>query len=412
MNVQNNIEVTTKNNYKEFFSLINLKGLLNKNKIDPKEQIIKMADDLLSSGNIKAYFGMAIQGYTPTSSQQKIVDDFIHSIFSKPCNDPYEYQSYQQELYLYIEEQLAKGYKLNNKNLISFLLDHKDPEQYKQSGGIIKSEEFFTNPDYILTVKFNMGSGQTSNHPLPLITQQLRSIMANDTISQDLFKDFKDFLKTKHTDYHSNKLNTYVIAMGKYSVIFEYAPQLLFKNVPSDEFMQISKKFKNKGIYGHQVALFSNAYNTVYVEHLNKIFAETKLNYSSDLIKTLTLENIKTQLTIDKDIPKNALTIIKDVEDIYRKIKQHTTVDNHTDEITQLELILEKRIPEVLTKFLTIDPSYRTSLVSSQGKNAEQLMLESLDNLKQSFHSVYENINQNSVNSLSATNRYTNSIKM
>jgi hypothetical protein len=109
-------------------------------------------------------------------------------------------------------------------------------------------------------------------------------------------------------------------------------------------------------------------------------------------------------------LPKNALDLIKDIEDIYKKIRANNFED--IDKLNTLNILLEKRVPEVLSKYLKVDPEYRTTLKSSQGKNAQDLMIDSLNNIKDNFESVYQEINQNTVNSLSATNRYTKTLKM
>lgn len=40
-------------------------------------------------------------------------------------------------------------------------------------------------------------------------------------------------------------------------------------------------------------------------------------------------------------------------------------------------IIYLKRIPEILEKYLSIDAEYRLTLRNTEGKNAEELMLES-----------------------------------
>lgn len=87
-------------------------------------------------------------------------------------------------------------------------------------------------------------------------------------------------------------------------------------------------------------------------------------------------------------------TLYKNIHNDMFEKKQHHQLDS-----------LYKDLPNVLTKFLSIHPDYRTTLHNVEGKNPEQLMVSSLDTIEKKFTSYLEEINHDKITDLSIVGR-------
>lgn len=88
---------------------------------------------------------------------------------------------------------------------------------------------------------------------------------------------------------------------------------------------------------------------------------------------------------------------------------------NHVKEMSSEQLftinnIIEKRVPESLQKYLSMNEEYRETLVNNEDKNALMLMNEVLSNYNQKLMAVIQEINENKLRELSVSQRY--SMKM
>lgn len=101
---------------------------------------------------------------------------------------------------------------------------------------------------------------------------------------------------------------------------------------------------------------------------------------------------IKQEFSIN-DLPKNAQEKIKEIEKIV------SVLDNKE------QSFFEKNINNIIKKYLSIDVEYRMTLKNVEGYNAEQLMEQSLDNLKTIFEKKIVDNNQQSLTELSIEHR-------
>ncbi len=77
-----------------------------------------------------------------------------------------------------------------------------------------------------------------------------------------------------------------------------------------------------------------------------------------------------------------------------------------------LNNLWNKRLPEIIGKFLSIDTDYRTSLKNIEGKNAQELMMESLGSIKNNIKQLTLESENKKLNELSVTNRYVKNINL
>lgn len=385
--------------FNKFLSISGIDKLVNQFKSNSKDEIIKQAQFLLEMNNYDAYATMISKGYKANLKQQKMIDKYVDNILS---HSPVDFCSnIGNTLYKKLEILLENGLQLNYFNVTSFMC-HR---------GFFFSRKILDDPNYILEgynreYLENYEKERITSY-FPHLTKQINQILKEDDFCTYLSNEFKMSLKN---DFINKIKGKNCITLEKYEIILEYAPQLIFKNTTFEEINKIIKKLNYSHISESHSTILNNIVNKLYKKDMNNIFDKTQSNFSANMVESLTMKAIKNEQHNIKDLPKSALILVNDIEIIYKKIKDNGCSD--IDKISQLNNLLEKRIPEILGKYLKVDLEYRLSMTSSQGKNAEDLMIDSLTNIKVSFNNVYEQMNQQTVDSLSATNRYTQSIKM
>jgi hypothetical protein len=366
-----------------------------------QKELVEQAQLFLDSNNYEAYATMLSKGYKPTDKQITIMRNFVNSVLLAAHNE-----TNTQENYIKLEKFLTQGFTLDYYNAIAFFIN--DNYYFTR-----QHLELFLKDNFVISVT---NHNYDNSKEFPALTQALRNVINQPDFCNYFLYHFLKQLSTKLSPT-TKKIKTYEQhyeeVFAQYYNVFIWTPHLLFKNMPFKDFLTFNKKFQKMDLLPRTKDSLNKVANNFYKKDMDRIFEQTKITYTNNLVDKLTINTIKNEIHSMKDLPKNALTIISAIEELYKKIK--TAPNNHTnnkyiENIEQLELMLEKRIPEVLSKYLTIDPSYRTTLVSSQGKNAEQLMIESLENIKAIFDKTFETINQHNIDSLSVTNRYTQAL--
>lgn len=371
---EKHIDITVKEESK-FKKFLSLKSLFKKED-NPKEALQNRAKHFINTNNYEAYVKMLSQGYQPTQNQvnsfHQIVNELLTSRLANGSNT------------IRLEKLLADGLKLNEYNVLHFITDSKFNSLF------YKNSDFFKSFNTLFC----------DSHVLINLTDQVKEIVHRPHFSDMLFARFESYI--------NHKKATYKDVIETFKVILEHNPSLMLKNISFDNFVKLNEKLQSQELYSTHYGILNNITNNFYSNDLGNILETTKSNYSHNLVKNLTIEKIKSENHKINDLPQNALDLIKNIEDLYNKIQEKK---NQQTDLQQLNIMLEKRIPEILSKFLTIDPSYRTSLKNTEGKNAQELMIEGLSNIYTTFENVYKDINQESIHSLSATTRYTKSFK-
>ena len=371
---EKHIDITVKEESK-FKKFLSLKSLFKKED-NPKEALQNRAKHFINTNNYEAYVKMLSQGYQPTQNQvnsfHQIVNELLTSRLANGSNT------------IRLEKLLADGLKLNEYNVLHFIADSKFNSLFYKNSDFFKS---FNTLFY-------------DSHVLINLTEQIQEIVHRPHFSDMLFARFESYI--------NHKKATYKDVIETFKVILEHNPSLMLKNVSFDNFVKLNEKLQSQELYSTHYGILNNITNNFYSNDLNTILDTTKSNYSNNLVKNLTIEKIKSENHKMNDLPQKVLDIIKKIETLYTKIQE--SKNEHTD-LQQLNIMLEKRIPEILSKYLTIDPDYRTSLKNTEGKNAQELMVEGINNIYITFENVYKDINQESIHSLSVTTRYTKSFK-
>lgn len=386
----NNSVITSK--FKNFLSILSTfsKKLFKDNvveKVEVEPDVFELqANEFLKNQNYEAYIKMLKQGYLPTKKQEQTMDKIVHGLFFY-TSDLDDYNITQSEKLIELDNILKLGYTLKQTDVLTFI---------KQSNTTMfrSNRKFFShNVDLCINCVFKVYS-------LPYLSNQIRSIVQEESFSDNLLKLFKNGI--------SKNSNPTKESIAQFNSILDLSPELLLKSVTLNEFLELSKTFSPMNESKEQNTLINGIVNNYYANEMQPFYLNVKQRYTTDFIENLIVNKVKREIEVLKEIPKEALDIIQSIELTFKNIEKH---NNDVDNIDNLQLMVEKRIPEVLSKYLTIDPDYRTSLKNMEGKNAQELMIDSLKNIADIFQDTYKNLNQDTLHSLSATNKYTKSIK-
>ena len=135
--------------------------------------------------------------------------------------------------------------------------------------------------------------------------------------------------------------------------------------------------------------------------------------YSDDQFNQLIIEeNIKFNQNNDiKSLPQKAKDILDNIKNDYLKLNK-LLGDLDEEEKFTVDNLWNKRIPEIINKYLRADPEFRSNMKNTNGQSIEDLMIDSLNNIHDKLNEINMNHSQNVLHDMSAINRYTKNIKM
>lgn len=341
------------------------------------------ATSFLNSKNYHAYVNMLLEGYTPNEYQQKRMTNLVQDLFFNRVTKDDNYGFEVAKDLSTLENILSSGYTLTEDDVFSFVL-------YSNNNVLQYNESFFKKGTNIYSTSL------IDRKSYPVLSEQIKSIMNTDNFSNRLSTLFASELDNNKIKYEST--------ISHFTFLLDVAPSLLLKKVSFDRFLEVSEQLQKKpSKYPHD--LMNNIINHYYSTNMKSFYRDIKKNYTTNFVENLLFNKVKRDIETLKEIPSEALNLIESIEIIFNNIQKKENA--HYEHLT---VILDKRIPEVLSKYLSIDPEYRTTLKNTQQLNAQDLMIESLKDIHSFFENVSKDLNQDLVYSLSATSKYAKSL--
>lgn len=213
---------------------------------------------------------------------------------------------------------------------------------------------------------------------------------------------------------------------------YPYAKKLYADLLTKENFLHVNKhtwlrSAKDKGIFlKEDNALFYHDKMLAICEKSELL--EIKASLEGYLQETEILKSISKNKLIDKMLLKLNLQLGNSIElkhmvldlpqvaqNLYHSIKEVKFTDEdikilNSSHSFEYELI-DKRMPEAIIKYLSVDAQYRDNLKNTSGKTAETLLVETLENLLITKKDLNLFINQQKLSDLSITRRYTDSLR-
>lgn len=398
-----------------------------------QERLQKEMDKILSDRNYEFFFKAVQNGYTPSSSQQVNIDQVVeHAINYGPNLDT-------------IEKFLRYGYKMTQDHFVQlfFCENNSRPEdlealmdlafrgrsvKHVQHPPFVKAEAVFNDSaerkksEDLREMAYNQ-----QKHRLSGLSSKQKDMYMEKLGDSVLLKELKEFAKNSETiPLLAKKLLE--LPKNGYPKRFKLAiykfNDLLFPHYSRDEYMQLSntistsgnKNSKSGDLYEdrrviHEIQHYMNiAADVFYPEHYESLLSDIKQVYIEKKIEqiTATIKQAEIKKYTVKNLPDEAQHIVEKIEDHYKMLvnAKLSQLDG-----AELELTIEKRIPELLNKYFSIHEDYRDTMVNKDGKNALQLLVSSLNNLETLLIDMMERTQEQKLQDLTVNHRFTENIK-
>ena len=374
----------------------------------------KQATQFLSAKSYDAYFKMTDNGYQPTKKQEALWNniiqkkiDSIDASHTRHFNQDIKTFEYWAEKGIHFTEAHYKSIIFSKLSDGLFEVTEKFVEQ---QFGYNSSDHNFLKPEHTNLSHINEKNPFIEN--FLLLTQK-------DSFCDDLFNEFRHYVKyvkkfRKTLEYGEEGQKELYL----FTHMAKKMPNVLLKNISLDSFLitaEIWQKNKEQLPPTWAVLAMDRAIHGVvegfYRKDIDKKIEITQEIFSESYFKKVATEaghSIENNFSM-KTLPEQAKDLLKSIQEQHSTVKSYKITLSEEDKFTMSNL-LEKRIPEVLEKYLSIPPDYRTTLTNNEGKNSQDLMLESLNNFNTKINGIIENYAQNKVQDLSATKRYSKSI--
>lgn len=144
-----------------------------------------------------------------------------------------------------------------------------------------------------------------------------------------------------------------------------------------------------------------NHYQEEHMELVEDIKAVVNDDYLQKVVTRKMIKGVDDQLM--KDLSAETLNIIESIKN-KSSVLYEKDIDLETKEM--ISFLWQDKMPEIIKKYLNVDPEYRKELKNIQGKNAEELMIESLNIIKESLERIEKDINEENLKNLSIHTRY------
>lgn len=388
---------------------------------EKQEKIVKQADMFLEANLLDLYLAMCNNGYQPNKSQKQQIVEHVNSLIVdlKPDVD-----------LTAIENYISKGYTLSSSN--SFYLLSQTHFQDK----------------YFSKDLFDLSTNVSLDTKYPKVIESLKNNLATEFFQEYLAKKLLGSLTSNYrynrtwahkytaNDYESYPFNFSEVA--NIPVFMNHMSHIILPKIPVDKFIgfigewQKSEYYMKHIVSNPECIIFNSIkelkkiktsfyettdllLKTTMAEHYSKdltaMIHNTKVISSETYVEEKVVKNTQTLSNNYKvnNLPENTKEIFHDLQKLYDKLEKHIPNLND-DQKFLVENLFDKRIPEVLQKYFSIDEEYRETMKNFEGKNAKDLMDESLTNFKSKLTEVLENINEAKLSDLSVTKRYSKSI--
>ena len=353
----------------------------------------EIATSFLNAGCYDLYFNMLRNGYEPNSNQNSIITSY--------CNNLIQQQGLEKALATF-DTFIENGFIMPQFLVICICTHHTAPSILTRS--LLLGEE----EHMVLGLKHFSVQFQEKIHEKGFTNTLFNMWEKQPTCETTLV--FGAWLDMAPEFLLANiKLERYLaqVAQVKNRISEQKSVEIICEDVNhANKKSYNKKKLSLKKIFDE---VFMLPLKTVYAQSIQDNLEKTKAVYGENYLSRLTLENArKVEYSVDA-LPREARHLINKIESVFTQVNQEKTLLSD-DEKFDLDNLFQKRIPEVMQKYLAISADYRESMVNTQGKNAKDLMLESLGNYAQKLEQMLEHQNERKLSDLSAVSRYSRQI--
>lgn len=432
----------------------------------------KQADNFLNAQLPHLYFAMIDNGYQPTQSQTDIINEKVNKSI-RELTTVGEFESIHQFVKYGYKLSIDNVYQIISSSFFQKHFFNEEFLNANNSLDMIMGKTDNPSLQAVKLSSIDT-TAKSTIEKYPDLIDHVREILFSEEGSHFVAQQWLGILKTADGDYNPDYYDSDIEddkAEERYSFKVEELPNIpgFIKHIPHliMPHIKIEKYLKVMSDWQEYKSNISNVFESDYYEYSSFISLYTKYagvkenhnthrqrrhssednlkikqfyfketenllnstleNYFSNDIKNLldttktTYANtyleekaIKTTQTLSNNykvssLPKNTQHTIEEIQSIYTALQSHKAAFTE-DQKFLVDNLFEKRIPEVLQKYFSIDKDYRNTMKNLDGKNAQDLMDESLGNFKNKLTEILDNINAAKLSDLNVTKRYSKSI--
>lgn len=157
------------------------------------------------------------------------------------------------------------------------------------------------------------------------------------------------------------------------------------------------------------LTLINNIYEKNNTSQINNLINETKEVYLNEVVEKKTNKLSSEQISnfSVRKMPSNIQQIIENIENNCKKLNNSKDIEiQHVVDQT-----IDKLLPETLKKYSMIDDDYKTSMTNRKGKNATDLLIESLNNINSRLTSLLKEKNNIQLTEMEINATFTQKLK-
>lgn len=377
-----------------------------------KKEQEEMAQGFLDTQMYEPYLTMVKNGYKPPVAQQIMMDAHCNNLLSASFMDGLNK----------IDEYNQMGMPISRTLIGPLLLNHTRDSLLEK--GLLNNEKNY------------------QVWGLTYFSEEYKKALQAETLPQDLMLFWKtkikqhiDLIEKDHlslTSYRDQaKAEIFKINQAMNRLI-EADPELFIRKIPMKEMMEIiglNQKLLsilyNHDKYDAKRREMENLVKEELPQKISRYYRDeiaskmqlTRSIYNTDL-QEMALQKAQENLNSPQYnvLPEEAQRKVKQIEELYQKLhagKSSSKIEQavSAQEEFEVENVFQRRLPEVLEKYLSIHQDYRDSMKHMQtGKTAYEMMIESLDNYQLKLQTVLDNRTQDKLSDMNATSIYSKKI--
>jgi hypothetical protein len=404
------------------------------------EELREQADYFLQAQALSSFAKMMSKGYEPTSAQE----DKFNTLFE---------QSVDEKRYDKIADMIESGMQLKPNHYVYLIFNNKTRTlclPFSTLDSLLKPEE--DNQPGLDSPRFHISD--KDRQIFYVIGKALQACSEDDVYNRRLFKQFMTHINSINTLFsESTSKKTQTVNMlqsdliefcklsGKFEVnqsllnAFDYMAQPLSLKEYSEllEKMNLikdyrvntsnldyngkeSNNFKNLAMGNESWSRLANAFHhrlsTRFEQHfsrdIDRIMDETQNLYMDKfLAQKASEESVKNSQKYSLEmLPSDTRKVVETIRQQYDGLSAQMTRLDQND-LHDLKGLVQEKLPKYINDFLSMKEEYRTTMVNAQGKNAHDLLNESLANIAENLKQIEVRLNEDNLKELSVGAKYT-----
>lgn len=359
----------------------------------PEQYAIELeADNLLFIGSYNLFFELVGHGYQITDGQKKVLNEKV--------------KSYLNSNYILREEDTKKlndlllcGYELTNDELAMVMFNSYFMIYCKRE--LIKKEPHI---DY-------QAKDKSKSFYWAEASKQVLAALGKPEMIEFFYQVWMKKLEGyKNGAYFSDTEINY-----PWDVMKEYWAELITPSEYKKIMTALNHKEDKIGYAKNLIVSLETLFKDRVAIEKNDLISRTQKVYSSQGIGSSNAAKVEERAKVNlaakfktKKLGASADTLVMEIETSLQKININ---DLNPQDAFTVKNIIDLVLPETIAKYLSIDEAYRVDMRNRDGKNAYDLLLESLGNIKATLTGMVEMKNQSNFEKMDAQVIYTRTLK-